>query len=190
MRIAIHQPNLVPWYPYFQKMKMANTFVIIGGCQFEKGGYQNRFVCQGVKYSMPVRRGLEPICHKEYCDHEAGWRNLCNRMRARNAEYADLLDSLAPCVSGSLMGTNVSIIGHIARGLGITTPIAVDNDTRWTGTERLVNICKKYGATEYIAGPSCTKYMDMKMFADAGISVFIQTEQMQNRKHVLEILCE
>ena len=43
MRVSIHQPNFVPWYPFFQKIKEVDVFVILKECQFEKNGYQNRF---------------------------------------------------------------------------------------------------------------------------------------------------
>ena len=43
MRVSIHQPNFVPWYPFFQKIKEVDKFIILKECQFEKNGYQNRF---------------------------------------------------------------------------------------------------------------------------------------------------
>ena len=43
MKISIHQPNFVPWYPFFQKIQQCDKFIILTHCQFEKNGYQNRF---------------------------------------------------------------------------------------------------------------------------------------------------
>ena len=40
MRISIHQPNFVPWYPFFQKIQQCDKFIILTHCQFEKNGYQ------------------------------------------------------------------------------------------------------------------------------------------------------
>ena len=28
MRVSIHQPNFVPWYPFFQKIKEVDKFII------------------------------------------------------------------------------------------------------------------------------------------------------------------
>ena len=43
MTITIHQPNFMPWYPFFEKIQQADIFVLLGHCQFEKNGFQNRF---------------------------------------------------------------------------------------------------------------------------------------------------
>ena len=43
MKIAIHQPNFLPWYPFFQKIKEVDKFIILGNCQFEKNGFQNPY---------------------------------------------------------------------------------------------------------------------------------------------------
>ena len=59
MRISIHQPNFVPWYPFFQKIKEVDVFVILKECQFEKNGYQNRFNFNNKWYTMSVKKGLE-----------------------------------------------------------------------------------------------------------------------------------
>ena len=29
MRVSIHQPNFVPWYPFFQKIKEVDIFVYL-----------------------------------------------------------------------------------------------------------------------------------------------------------------
>jgi hypothetical protein len=38
-------------------------------------------------------------------------------------------------------------------------------------TERLLDIAKAAGATEYVSGPSARSYFDESLFADAGIAV-------------------
>ena len=68
MRVSIHQPNFVPWYPFFQKIKEVDIFVILKECQFEKNGYQNRFNFNDKWYTMSVKKGLEPIRDKVYID--------------------------------------------------------------------------------------------------------------------------
>ena len=39
MKIAIHQPNFFPWYPFFEKIKNCDIFIILTHCQFEKNGF-------------------------------------------------------------------------------------------------------------------------------------------------------
>ena len=42
MIVGIHQPQYMPWLPYFSKISRADTFVFLDNVQFEKNGLQNR----------------------------------------------------------------------------------------------------------------------------------------------------
>ena len=42
MKIAIHQPEFMPWLGYFHKMKMADVYVILDKVQFKKRYFENR----------------------------------------------------------------------------------------------------------------------------------------------------
>ena len=68
MKISIHQPNFVPWYPFFQKIKEADIFIILSNCQFEKNNYQNRFNIIDQWYTMRTKKGLDLIKNKVYVD--------------------------------------------------------------------------------------------------------------------------
>ena len=64
MIISIHQPNFMPWNPFFEKIQQSDLFVFLTHCQFEKGGYQNRFNYNNKWYTMSTSRGLIPIIDK------------------------------------------------------------------------------------------------------------------------------
>ena len=66
MILTIHQPNFMPWYPFFQKMEQADIFVLLGNCQFEKNGFQNRFQMQGLWNTLSVKKGTHSIIEKQY----------------------------------------------------------------------------------------------------------------------------
>ena len=42
MKVAIHQPNYMPWIGFFQKMALADIFVILDTVQFSKDSYTQR----------------------------------------------------------------------------------------------------------------------------------------------------
>jgi hypothetical protein len=42
MRIAIHQPQYMPWLPYFQKIDSCDLFVCLDQVAYQKNGLQNR----------------------------------------------------------------------------------------------------------------------------------------------------
>ena len=40
--VAIHQPQYLPWQPYFAKALASDLFVYLDTVQFQKNGVQNR----------------------------------------------------------------------------------------------------------------------------------------------------
>lgn len=178
---AIHQPNFVPWLPYFQKMAEADVFVFLTHCQFEKGGYQNRFKLHDQWYTMPIYRGLEPLAGKRYMEARLNY----NKIAAALPQHR-VLANMRGLVSGSLAHTNMGIVKYLAGKLKINTEIVEDWDTGQRATARLVEICKGVGANEYLSGPSGPSYMDMPAFAMAGIKVRVLYHA--DRRHTLEVV--
>ena len=186
MRVAIHQPNFVPWYPFFQKMESADLFVLLCRCQFEKGKYQNRFRFQDQWYTMSVYHGMQPIKDKSYSNPKEDWE----RIKRKLPQFAFTLSRFDDLISGSLEQTNVRIILRMAEMLGIKTEIVYDPITSLTGTDRLVEICKINDADTYLAGQSGANYMDPQKFADAGIKVEYQDLSKADKRHTFEVLHE
>lgn len=185
MVVSIHQPNFFPWMPFFQKMEQSDVFVILSHCQFEKNGYQNRFKLGDKWHTMSVGRGLFDIKKKEYTAHFDDWKRIKTNLPQYNLEEFNLL------IERSLLGTNTSIITRIAYKLGISTDVEIvqDFETSLTGTERLVEICQQYDATKYLSGISGKKYLDLKLFEQAGIEVIFQNEIQMIKKPILEVIC-
>ena len=117
MRVSIHQPNFVPWYPFFQKIKEVDIFVILKECQFEKNGYQNRFNFNDKWYTMSVKKGLEPIRDKVYIDPKNSWDKIKNSL----PEYKSILNECDKCIGESLLETNYCIIDKFCNMLDIDT---------------------------------------------------------------------
>ena len=183
MRIGIHQPNFLPWYPFFQKIKSVDRFVILTHCQFEKNNFQNRFDLNGRWHTMSVKKGLESINKKLYIDSEKDWRKI----KINLSEYKNILEQFDSCISDDLTKTNICIIKKMCELLSIETEIVVDYPTKLKSTDRLVDICKHYGATEYLSGGGgARQYLDVESFGN--INVCFQEEI--NKIHSLEFLGE
>ena len=150
MTIIIHQPNFLPWYPFFLKMEQADLFIILGHCQFERSGYQNRFHFENKWNTLSVRSGLELIKDKSYANPFYDWQKIKKGL----TKYNKTLSELDELILTNLYDTNTKIIKHLAKKLDINTPILEDKPTNLQSTERLLAICKEYGATTYLAGLS------------------------------------
>ena len=166
MIVSIHQPNFMPWLPFFRKIQACDVFVILTNCQYEKNGYQNRFNKNGAWYTMSVKSGMLPINQKLYANPLEDWNKI-----KRTFPNLNIFDEY---ITSSLADTNIKIIRKIAAILGIKTRIELDWPTSATSTARLVEICKQFGATEYLAGASGGNYMDAQMFDDNKIKIITQ----------------
>lgn len=177
MKIAIHQPNFFPYYPFFQKMAEVDVFVIMINCQFEKNNYQNRFEYDGWN-TMSVNAGLEPIKNKRYVNHKADWNKIVTKYPK--------LNQFSKYISPYMAFTNIAIIMKLAEMLSIDTRIEMDYGTDLSGTDRLVDICQTYEATEYLSGISGKKYLDVSKFGN--IKVNYQDESKMVKKSVIQMI--
>ena len=184
MKIAIHQPNFMPWLPFFEKMKEVDLFVLMTQCQFEKNGFQNRFKINGQWKTMSVHHGLASIASKQYVNAHRDWATIKKSL----PQYKAVLKELDGCICDDLECTNVDIILCLAKMLRITTKIVLDKPTELTKTERLVAICKQHGATAYLAGTGGKAYLDEVLFAENDIEVHYQNVDPASKKSVLEAL--
>ena len=172
----------MPWYPFFEKVQKADIFVVMGHCQYEKNGFQNRFKMNDRWHTMSVHRGLKQIIKKEYVKADKDWEKIKSCL----PEYKEILSRFDDCIDENLYETNFRIIVRIAEMMNIDTRIARDFDSECRSTDRLVEICKEYGATKYLSGPSGRTYLDLNKFKDNNIEVMFS--QPQHELPILEVL--
>lgn len=144
MRIGIHQPNMIPWLPFFYKMAMCDKFILLQNVQFEKGGFQNRYKLSSGKWvTRSVQHGLESLSTKKYAD-------------------------LKP-----LVGLNNEWIQVIKYTLNIETQICFDTDQLFTNpTEKLIHEIRQVQGDVYITNPDAkNKYLDEQWMKDCGIDI-------------------
>jgi len=184
MIVSIHQPNLMPWVPFFDKIKKSDIFVILGHCQFEKNNFQNRFMINEKWQTLRVKKGNNPIIEKEYIDSKQDWETIKRKL----PQYREALEKMDYCISNNLLETNTKIIKHICKELNIKTKIEEDFKTNSTKTERLVEICQHYKANKYLSGPSGKNYIDLDGFKKAEIDISYQDSSLSREKPILECL--
>ncbi len=143
MILAAHQPSLIPWIPFFRKMQLADKFVLMRFCQFEKNSYTNRFKHKDKWMTLPIQHGMDLIAHKQYVN---GYK---------------------------LEEVNLPLIYGFARMFGIdTNKIVLDHETLEQGTDRIIDYCVKHGCNEYLTNPEAEdKYLDVKKMEASGIKV-------------------
>jgi hypothetical protein len=160
MKIAIHQPNFIPYFPFFYKMAMSDLFIILKDVDFEKNGYQNRYFLNKKEQwiTKSVRRGKSAIKNKQYTDGK------------------------------NLLHLNMQWIFAIRETLNINTPIVYDFDMAETKTMRLIKLIKHYGGHTYVTCPEAkNKYLDEDLMRKNGIDIEYYNVPKHQRIHMFEM---
>ena len=163
--VSIHQPNFMPWTPFFEKIAQSDVFVILGYCDFEKNNFQNRFQYNDSWHTLSVEKTRKHIVDKKYINPEFDWMKIKKRIHNRPLCMFDDL------IQESVYQTNVGIIKRVCKLLDIDTEIVADFDTPLLRTERLVELCEAFGCETYLSGPSGKKYLELEKFLFRGIQV-------------------
>lgn len=186
-RVAIVQSCYLPWKGYFDLIAAADEFIFYDHVQYTRRDWRNRNKIktpQGPLWlSIPVRvkgRFLQCICDTEISDprwQENHWRNFCQHYG--NAPYFKSVSQLLEPYYrrhrfDKLSDINQSLIRAVCEYLDIRTPLtssAIYDDLPEGKIDRLVELCKRTGATEYVSGPTAKAYLDESMFTAQNLAV-------------------
>ncbi len=186
MKILITQSNYIPWKGYFDSINIADEFVLYDDMQYTRRDWRNRNQIKtkdGLKWlTIPVEvkgKYFQKINETRVSEPDWGekhWNTIKhNYSKAKYYnEYRNVFEELY--LNGKeefLSQINYKFIKAICGILGIKTRL------KWSGefelleekTERLVNICKTAGATDYYSGPAAKAYMNEKLFEKENIKV-------------------
>jgi hypothetical protein len=185
-RVAIVQSNYIPWRGYFDLIAFVDEFIIYDDMQYTKNDWRNRNrikTRQGLQWiTVPVlakgRFGQKihetPIDGTHWANKH--WRTLEFNYSAAS-HFAEIAGWLAPIYLEerhvNLSQLNRRLLEEICGYLGIVTRLTNSWDYELAGgkTERVANLCRQAGATEYVSGPSARSYIDERVFDELGIRI-------------------
>jgi hypothetical protein len=184
--ILITQSNYIPWKGYFDNINQVDEFVVYDDMQYTKRDWRNRNQVktpQGLLWlTIPVDvkgKFLQKINETQVSEKNWGqkhWKTItANYTRAPYFKvYKDIFEPIYLDDSlNNITDINLAFIKAINIILGIKTKITDSRNYILAEgkTERLVEICKACGATDYYTGPAAKAYMDEKLFADENIDI-------------------
>jgi hypothetical protein len=184
--VAIVQSSYVPWKGYFDLIDRVDEFVLYDDAQFTKRDWRNRNLIktpQGAQWlTIPVE--VKGKYHQRICETQISgpdwaakhWKTLSHVYGSAPhfAEYRDIVEQLyLESTEPSLSTVNRRFLEALCGLLGIDTALTWSMDYGGEGekTERLVDLCRRAGATAYISGPSAKAYLDESLFEAAGIEL-------------------
>jgi WbqC-like protein family len=184
MKVAVIQSNYLPWRGYFDLIHDADVFVFYDDVQYTTNDWRNRNRVKGangpVWLTVPVgNQNDRRICDVEIRDRgwaRKHWMTIEQSYRKAPgfARYGAFFRGIYEREWTSLSELNQSLIRTIAAEfLGIATEMRDVRDYQVGGVrgDRLLDLLKQVGATDYISGPSARAYLDEAGYLREGIRV-------------------
>jgi hypothetical protein len=170
-------------------MRSSDVFVFLDDVPFSKNSVENRNLIKTPRgklwLTVPVRtvgrygqliRDVEIDNSQNWA--EKHWKSLSmNYRKARfYSTHAPFFETLYSKDWSKLMHLSIEITDYMAGSFGIANKTLLSSSlgVEGTGTQRLVNICKKLGADTYLSGTGAKAYQDDSLFHEAKIRVVYQ----------------
>ena len=189
MKVAIHQPQYLPWLGYFDKLDSADVFVFLDTVQYIKHEWKNRNRIRtkdGWQWlTVPIINRFPERIDCVQINARTDWQRKHAQALRQHYSRASFWNPLGPELVALLESPwthlstlNLAVTDLLCRHLGIKTSCLLASSilTRDERTDRLIDLCQAVNATTYLAGQSWSSYhMDVSRFAEAGIDVQVQT---------------
>lgn len=189
-RAVIIQSNYIPWKGYFDLLHHADTVVFLDTVQSTKNDWRNRNQIKthsGKSWlTLPIRHSTA-LRVREVEIAQPGWSVKHFRTLSQAYGRAPFASSVLPRIEAMyeqaaglerLSAVNRVFLRGVCAMLGIDTPLVEvesllpdEQNDALEPTARLVEICRRLGATSYLSGPAARAYLDENAFAEAGVRV-------------------
>lgn len=187
MKLAVMQPYFFPYLGYWQLIHAVDKFVIYDDVNYIKGGWinRNRILVNGnpVYITVPLHRASP---YKRICDiaiqFSPVWRDKLVKMVKITYGKAGYFDEVFPIIE-ILVRTELmklsNYLSHqiqtLAAYMGIRTQIVMTSqiygNDHLSGQARLLDICRREGASIYINPRGGQSLYDPEAFRNAGIDL-------------------
>jgi len=188
MKIGISQPTLFPWIGFFNIIKNCDIFVFLDNVKFEKSSWQMRNKLKNVSKTneselwvrIPTKSVKSNTLIKDVLiDNQQNWKH--KHVNTFIIHYGDALNEIEFLQKmyekkwEKLVNFNIEFIQDCCKFLDISTKMLRASDLLLEGkkSELVLNICKKFSATEYLANSGSKIYLenDKSIFEKENIKI-------------------
>lgn len=187
MKIILSQPYLFPWRGFIELVRHADLFVHVSDVQYSRHDRHNRYTIKTKNGPMwltvPIKKtSLNTNINEIVIENSQNWKtkhlNLLKENYGKTKYFSQMMnmieqvysknhDYLAPL---SISSTNV-LLSHLKIKPQIYT--TADYNISINGkNSRILELCKYFGADEYITAMGALRYIDYKLMEDNKISVY------------------
>lgn len=186
--VTIHQPYFMPWLGFFDKMALADCFVILDDVQFEKNSYLNRNKIKtpngSIWLTIPTKGHLNQKINEVLIDESKNWREdhlktiYFNYKKAKNfAKIYPKLEKIYQIKETNLAKFNLLTIKFLTNELKIKKTkfyLTSQMNLHEKGSKLLLEITRKLKGEIYLSGPMGKDYLNEDLFRDSDIEVIYQ----------------
>lgn len=185
-RLVVLQPSFLPWLGHLDQYDWADVFVLYDDTQFDKHGWRNRnriLTANGPAWlTVPVKtKGRDkPLNNEVEINNVAPWQKKMLATLSQNyskaeyfKEYFPGLEAVLSSPYERLIDLNMESLRWLVRSLGMDWKVHCSSQLGVGGrkTDRLVQICQKFKATEYLTGDAAREYLEEERFHEIGVKV-------------------
>lgn len=202
-KVAIHQPNFLPWYGYFYKMHLCDIFIILDDVQFSKGSYTNRASFFSKEKAMELltvplqKHSLNTKINDILINHNANTHKLSKtlfQLYSRSLYKGDLfeINHILQNIKKyeRLIDLNLSLINIISQKLFSDKTILLSSNFHLKSIkeDRIIDLIKAAGGTSYLSGNGARSYQNEDNFNKANLRLeYIKYPEISYGEHKRQI---
>lgn len=189
MLVTAHQPAYMPWLGYFNKMFLADIFVVLDEVQFEKNSFvnRNRIASKNgpIWLTIPtIKKGhINSTIRDLKIDSSSKWKK--KHMQSIRLTYAK--SPFFQKYEGALekyyekhyeflfdaLDENLRMFLEILK-IDVEVKYLSDMDIVSKKNELIVDICKKCNGNDFLFGAEGKNYADINLFSKRNMTVYYQ----------------
>lgn len=194
MKVAIHQPNYLPYIGYFQKMAEADIFVLLDTVQLSKPSYTQRVKIRTkdawIWLTIPIEKSNNfKMIHEIRLPGDSKWKIKHKNSIEKNYSKSpffdkNFIDFYYTLSLDNLSDFNEAGIRYLQEKFNIKTKLVrasdLNLDEELASSDLLIEIVKRTGGSTYLSGPSGKQYLDKETFFENNIHIeFFEPEIQQ-----------
>lgn len=189
--ITIHQPQYLPWIPYFAKILQSDLFIFLDNVSFQKNGVQNRNQIKTANgktwLTVPVKQSFGQLIK----DTAVANPHLITKhlktisLNYRKAPFFEaifcLIEPLLLQPPSHLSDLNCKLILTLLNYLDYKGKViyASDLNVQGQGSSLIRNLCLACDVRHYLSGQGGKSYMDLNDFNQHHIDVYFHRYEVK-----------
>lgn len=187
MKLAIMQPYFFPYIGYFQLINSVDVFVIYDDVNYIKKGWVNRnnilVNATGFLFSVPLLEvSQNKFINQINIEENTNWKNNLLKTITLSYKKAPFYDNVFPVIENIITQEEQNLAKFVTYSLKkicdflsiettilISSEIQKNNDLK--GQDKIIEICKKLKADNYINAIGGTELYDKEAFVKSKLSL-------------------